>query len=186
MERNRVKTSFDSAQVAGVEWDNGLACTPNAAAGVTRTGTAKMRAPRLLELTLTAVEVDITAANDYGSTKLFDLPNSNVMIMGCVFDGVVTGDAVITDVTQVDLAIGTAATASTDFSGTDEKDVCPKIDVAAEGVAVMKTTDTEKNNIKAKGTNAVYLNAACTIGSDATITVAGTVKVLVLDLDPES
>lgn len=163
----------------------GLSSTPNAAGGVTAEKLA--RAYQVERLTLAAAEIEIDEANDYGSLKLVDLPSSNVLILGAIVDLVCTVDGVVvTDPEDIDYAIGTAALASTDFSGSGEKDVCPEADVAALGVMQLATTATEANLFKAKGTNAVYLNIQATIATTATQTFNGTIDLVYVDLGSES
>lgn len=163
----------------------GLSSTPNTAAGVT--GEKLARAYQVERLTLTSVGIEIDEANDYASVKLVDLPSSNVMILGAIVDVVCTVDGVvITDPEDIDYAIGTAALASIDFSGSGEKDICPEADVAAAGVMQLATSSTEANNFQAKGTNAVYLNIQATIATTATQTFNGTIDLIYVDLGSES
>lgn len=163
----------------------GLSSTPNAAAGVAAQKLA--RGYQVERLTLTDVQVDIAAADDYGSVKLVDLPDSNVLILGAIMNCTAVADGTaITDVTTVDYAIGTAALASTDFSGSGEKDICPEKDVAASGVSQNATTGTEANNLVAKGTNAVYLNAQAAISADGWVQFTGTIDLIFVDLGAES
>ena len=167
--------------VDGALHDNGDAVTPNTAAGVTRTSLA--RPPRVERMTLTDVEVDIAEADDFGSVKLCDLPAGTCAVLGLNADLVVTGDAVITDVTAIDYAFGSVAISSTDFSNAGEDDLTAEGNVAAMGVINARTTAALSPPIYYDaGSNAVYLNLQATIATDATVTVSGTVDLIYVDL----
>ena len=163
----------------------GLAATPNTAAGVALAKQA--RSYRVDKLTLTGVEIEIDEANDYGSVKLVDLPDSNILILGAIVDLVCTVDGtVITDPEDIDYAIGTLALTSIDFSNSGEKDITPEADVAAAGVMQLASSGTEANLFKAKGTNAVYLNIQAAIATTAIQSFAGSIDLLYVDLGAES
>jgi len=164
----------------------GLSATPNTAGGVTAEKLA--RAYQVERLTLTAAAIEIDEANDYGSIKLVDLPDSNIVILGVIVDLVCTeDDVVITDPEDIDYAIGTVAITSTDFSNAGEDNLTPEADVAALGV-MQHASDTNTNNVfLAKGaTNKVFLNIQATIATTATQTFAGTVDLIFVDLGSES
>jgi len=170
---------------AGRKVSQGLSSTPNAAGGVTAEKLA--RGYQVERLTLTAAGIEIDEANDYASLKLVDLPSSNVLILGAIVNLVCTVDGtVITDPEDIDYAIGTAALASTDFSGSGEKDIVDEADVAAAGVMQAASGSTQVNLFKAKGTNAVYLNIQATIATTATQTFAGTIDLIYVDLGSQS
>jgi hypothetical protein len=170
---------------AGRKISQGLSSTPNTAGGVTAEKLA--RGYQVERLTLTAAEIEIDEANDYGSLKLVDLPASNIIVAGVVVNLVCTVDGtVITDPEDIDYAVGTAALASTDFSNAGEKNLVGENDVAALGVMQAAVSDTEDSLFLAAGAKAVYLNIQATIGTTATQSFAGTVDLIYLDLGSES
>lgn len=163
----------------------GLASVPNAAAGVSADKQA--RAFRVEKLALADVEIEIDEANDYGSVKLVDLPDSNIVILGAIVDLVCTVDGVvITDPEDIDYAIGTVAITSVDFSNAGEDNLTPEADVAAAGVMQL-ASDTNTNNVfVGKGTNAVYLNIQSAIVTTATQSFSGSIDLIFVDLGSES
>lgn len=158
---------------------------PTAATGVT--AAARTLPVRSMLFTVTALALTMSAANDYGSVKLCDLPNTNLIILGAAVDltGTVSGFA--SDVgTAVDLAIGTVATASAAFSNAGEKDIVPKIDGTGAGTTstiVGANTSTEANKFIAAGaSNALYINASDPVTSGTgTLTLTGTVEIFYID-----
>lgn len=131
----------------------------------------------------------ILEANDYGSIKLATLPSSNVLIVGAVvdIDGVGDGETGgVEDITAVDVAIGTVATTSTDFSNAGEDNIVPKIDCAAEGVTEGATDGTTVNLFvdATAGTSSIYLNAAVVGGitADGSVTFSGWIDLLYIDI----
>ena len=182
-----VRSIFSGLLADGSRIDMGLAVTPNTAGGVTRSGDKRNRGFQYEILTLTDVVTSIDEADDYGSVKLLDLPSSNLILAGCIFDCTAEADGTgITDVTTVDYALGTVALTSTDFSNAGEKNVLPEKDVAALGVAQNIVTATEKNLFLAKATASIYLNAQATITTSGTVTWNGTVYLAYIDLGAES
>lgn len=163
--------------------DNGADVTPNTAAGVAMD--SRMRPVRMARLTLTDVEVSIAAASDFGSVKLIDFPATTVVVLGINLDLVATADgSVITDVTTVDYAVGTAALASTDFSGAGEDNLVAENDVASGGVMNARTTAALSLPLTLDaGNNDVYLNvqAAVTAGT-GTVSFTGTVDIFYFDI----
>lgn len=161
--------------------DNGPAVVANTAGGVAIE--SRLRPVRVARLTLTDVAVAILAANDYGSVKLCDLPAGTTAIFGVDLDLVVTGSAVITDVTVLDYAVGTVALTSIDFSNAGEDNLVAEGDVAALGVIDARTTAALTPPIYIdKGTNAIYLNLQAAIGTNTTVTVDGTVDILYMEI----
>lgn len=141
---------------------------------------------RKARLTLTAERLTILEANDYGSIELVTLPNKNVLFLGLVMDLTATGDGEaggVETITNVDLAVGSVATTSTDFSNAGEKAYMPKIDVQAAGVSEGKSTSSEAPVIIAAGaSNKFVLNASCSITADGYIDLTGWIDVFYLDL----
>jgi hypothetical protein len=161
--------------------EQGLAVTPNTAGNVNAVKQAK--ALQMEVLTLTAAEIEIDEANDYGSLKLVDFPSSNIIIVGAQVDLVCTVDGtVITDPEDIDWALGTVALTSTNFSNAGEKNVVTEADVAALGVMQKATATAEANVGLAQGSNALYLNIQATIGTTATQSFSGTIRLYFIDL----
>lgn len=177
---------FNKLWFGGRKLSSGLALA--AASGVS--GIAKGARPINYDtLTLASFVVSLAAADDFGSRKLCDLPNTGIIIVGAVIEvaGTVAGFASNVG-TAVDLAVGTVATASTTFANAGEKDIIPKIDgTGASTTATVKgqSTTTEKNLFVAPGSsNAIYINVSDPVTSGTgTLTLDGFVTVLWIDLD---
>lgn len=147
--------------------------------------------PRKARLTLTNFAIAVLAANDYGGTKLLDLPDRNLLILGIEVDCVVTkqgntnGIVAATDIT---MAIGTAVASNATLSGT-------MIDII-EGTAITPDTlavDFEKHTndqatavfpkkIADADAAALYMNIAAAITADSSVTVNGTIDIFYIDL----
>lgn len=146
------------------------------------------------KLLLTDLEVDVLAANDFGSTKLFTFPANNILFLFALLDltAAVAGFAVNT-VAAVDIALGTAAIAAPgDFTNAGEDDITLKIDgvgAAATGTIKGVSDATLVNALIAAGTNAVYANVAdgvTTASGTGVLTLNGLVEITYLDLSKPS
>lgn len=143
------------------------------------------------KLTLTNFTVDVLAANDYGSSKLFTFPANNILFLFALLDltALVAGFATNT-VATVDLALGTVATTSTDFSNAGEDDITLKIDgvgAAATGTIKGVSDSTLVNQFIAAGTNAVYANVSDPVTTGTgTLTLNGVIEITYLDLSKPS
>jgi hypothetical protein len=161
---------------------NGQRTSPTASITVAEKGSVIHRSV----LSLAAKSVSVLAANDYGSTKLVDLPNTNILIVGCIVDltATLTGGCLTAGAATVDVAIGTVATTTTAFSNAGEKNLCPKIDMSAGGVAQGANTASETNVLIAAGaSNAIYLNVGEVISPpDGTVVFSGLITILYVDL----
>lgn len=169
--------------IDGAVLDNGDPVTANVASGVKLENLA--RPVRVARLTLTDVEVSIAAASDFGSVKLIDFPAGTIVVFGVNLDLVAVADgSVITDVTAVDYAVGTAALASTDFSGAGEDNLVAENDVAALGVMNARTTAALGLPLTLNaGNNDVYLNVQAAVASGTgTVTFSGTVDIFYFDI----
>jgi hypothetical protein len=184
-ERGRVELLnpvLDSARVT-----SGDAVTPGTGVTLERLG----RQVQMARLRLTNFVVNVAAASDFGSTKLLDLPAGNVIVVGGIADltALVAGFTTNT-VEAVDLALGTVAMASIDFSGAGEDDVTPKIDgVGAGTTGTIKgaTGNTEKLLFKAAGANAVFINVADPVAAGTgVLTLNGLIDIAYIDLGKPS
>lgn len=140
--------------------DDSLLPTP--VAGVAMN--SNVRLPLKHEFVLSALSVSLLAANDYGSVKLCDLPTNALQILSVMVDLTSTQSGFASNNgSAIDLAIGTAATASTDFSGTNEKNLVAKIDgtgTTAGSVVGSSIEGSVAVTGLAQGAKAVYLNVA--------------------------
>lgn len=181
----RQKTLMPNAVIDGQPMSKGLELTANTAAGVT--AVTKSRPDQFVTMTLESVRVSIASTDDFGSVKLCDLPTTGLKLTGVIVSltGVVAGTTG-GDGATVDLAVGSAATASTDFSGTNEKNALQKVDctggagvLAASGISNQATASATV----AQGTNALYLNVSSPVAaSTATIDFSGTIHLTFKDL----
>lgn len=178
---------FNKIWVGGRKLGAGLSPVPNAAQGVTvNRGARLVQAETFL---LTNFVVSLAAADDFGSKKLCDLPNTGAIILGSVIEvaGLVAGFASNVG-TAVDLALGTVATASTTFANAGEKDLIAKIDGTGAGTTATvkgQTATAEKLVFVAPGSsNAIFINVSDPVTSGTgTFTMSGFVTVFWIDLD---
>lgn len=146
---------------------------------------------RVAEITLSSFVVSMTAANDFGGTKICDLPNTNLLVMGVMVDLAVTVAGLATNTAaSLDVAIGTVTTASVDFSNAGEDNLVAKID----GVGATATGTVEGHSgaltsvlVTAGASNALYLNASSPVTTGTgTATFSGTIRVFYFDLSVAS
>jgi len=146
---------------------------------------------RHIQLTLAAFSVAITAANDYGGTKLLDLPDSNLVLLGAEADlEMVKGEVTngLEDTTDVTVAMGTAVASNATLSGA-------MVDVLT-GIAYTATDASPAHQIHShadasltypillsdSATLAVFFNASALITASDALTISGTVDLYFLDV----
>lgn len=145
-----------------------------------------LRYVRVARLTLTDLVVSVTAALDYGGTKVCDLPDSNILILGAEVnlsldkDG--TGIVAATDMT---MGLGTAVASNATLSGA-------MIDLLTLALTVDEDPTTwaqHTHDLAAPAltfaddaaAGALFLNAAATLTVDGTLTVTGTIDIYYID-----
>ncbi len=178
---------FKNLWVGGRKLSAGLPLIPNAAQGVkANRGARLVQADRF---DLTSFVLSAAAADDFGSTKLCDLPNTGAIILGAVIElaGLVAGFASNVG-TAVDLALGTVATTTVDFSVAGEDNIVAKIDGTGAGTTATvkgQTADATKLVFVAPGpSNAIYVNFSDPVTSGTgTFTASGFITVFWIDLD---
>jgi hypothetical protein len=173
------------AKILGSAVEEASAVTPNAA-GLVTLGEQAQPIKRAV-LTLTAAELDMAAADNFGSLLLATLPNTNILILGAVVDLAVVMSGFASNVlTTLDIAVGTAATASTDFSGANEDNLCQKIDgVGAGASGTVKGAVAAAIGVvalTAAADNKIYLNGSSPVTTGTgTATCTGTVEILYVE-----
>lgn len=151
---------------------------------------------RRARLQITGLSISVTAALDYGSAKIVDLPNRNMLIMGVEVDCTVVKGGVtngIVAATQLDMAIGTAQASSTTLATTminivEKKDIdTVALSVAFTGHSNDNATSIAPFKIADGASSALYMNAvaASLITANDTLTVTGTVDIYYMDLGKE-
>lgn len=146
--------------------------------------------PKRVTMQLAAVVLSMTAAQDFGSLKLCDLPTTNLRFKGAFVDLSITVAGLTTNTAvSVDVALGTVATASAAFSNAGEQNLIQKIDgVGGTATGTVKgasaTEGTPVTQVElAAGAKAVYLNASSPVTSGTgTVTITGTVEFVYEDL----
>jgi hypothetical protein len=146
---------------------------------------------RRARLTLTAFSIAVLAANDYGGTKLLDLPDRNIMLLGMEVDTVVTkqgntnGVVAATDIT---MAVGTATASNATLSGA-MIDVIEGTSITPDTLAVDfekhsndQATATFPKKIADGANSALYMNIAAAITADSSVTVDGIIDIFYVDL----
>lgn len=147
--------------------------------------------PRCLRLTLEDFAISVDEADDFGGTKLCDLPDRNILILGCEIDLVATKGGVTNGLeaaTDFGIAVGTAVASNATLSGA-------MVDVVEEAAitADTLTPDCEAHSadnstsvlpipLADGASNALYLNVAAAITASDALSIDGTVTVYYLDL----
>lgn len=142
-------------------------------------------------LTLSAEAVNIASANDYGSVKLVDLPVKFLLIKAVDLDLDVTVSGFATDqASTLDMAVGTVALSSTDFSNTGEQDLVDEygaVGAMATGTAnghSFSNANPADFYIADGATYDIYLNVQGAVTSGTGIaTFTGTVDIFYIDLE---
>jgi hypothetical protein len=146
---------------------------------------------RKLTLTLDGVELAVTEALDYGSVELTNLPDKNLLILGCEASvSIVKGETEngIITTTDLDVSIGTAAASATTLA-TTMLNILPKQDLDADTATVTLAahslaTTPVLTGVLDTATSKVYFNAVPIGGitADDTLTLTGTVTIFYIDL----
>ncbi len=148
---------------------------------------------RKTRLTLTAATLSVLQANDYGSLKVLDLPDRNMLLLAVEADLVLTKQGNtngIVAATDLDVGMGTAAASSTTLA-TTMIDILEKVDVDADALAVDferhsndQSTATFPKRIADGASSALYLNVAAVGGitADSSLSVSGTIDIFYVDL----
>lgn len=183
---NRGREILKNPYLDGVRATAGNPVTPNTAGGVTLEPLA--RQVQFARLRLTNFTVNIDADDDFGSKKLLDLPAGAVIVSAAVVDLTVAVAGFQTNtVANLDLALGTAAIATVDFTGAGEDNITPKIDgVGAGATGTMKGNSTVASstfNVPLDpGAKAIYVNCVDVTNADGTVTLNGLIEVGFIDL----
>lgn len=161
------------------------------AQGTGVTGNDQLATVRRLRLTLSSFAITVAAASDFGGTKLCDLADRNIMLLGMEVDCVVTkqgntnGIVAATDIT---MAIGTGVAAATPLAGT-AIDVIEVASITADALAVdfeahsnNQSTVPFPKKIADDPNAALYMNIAAAITADSSVSVSGTIDIFYLDL----
>jgi len=146
-----------------------------------------------LTFTLTDLVVNVAEADDYGGTKIADLPDRNLLILAVEIDlsvskGLTTNG--IIDTTDVSLALGTTAPSATPLAGSainfsDTQSFTATEETIAYQFNNNDIADGDPGAVPGKfadsATRAIWLNAAASITADDTLTANGTITVVYVD-----
>ncbi len=153
----------------------------------------QFHAVRRCRLTLSGFSISVAAADDFGDTKLLDLPDSNIHLLGLeanvtmVKGGVTNGLEAAVD---LDVGIGTAV-ASAQTLATTMIDVLEKQDLDDNALSVSlavhtqgQSTATMPKQIADGASSALYLNVGVPAGitADDALTCSGTIDLFYIDL----
>lgn len=142
---------------------------------------------------LDGLVVNVSEADDYGGTKIGELPDRNLLILAVEIDlSVVKGETTngIIDTTDVTLALGTAVASETPLAGgainfSDAQSFTDTESTISYQFNNNDIADGDPGAVPAKlsdqPTRAIYLNAAASITADDTLTATGTITVLYVD-----
>lgn len=147
-------------------------------------------APLIKDITLdlTAFNIAIDADDDYGGTKLCDLPTNALAILGASLDGAATVDGTgIVAATDISLALGTAVAASDDLSNAGEQNVIDDFAIAEDALERDFARHSAQNAspaalVLASGAKALYINALATLTGDGEIDITGVARLFYVDL----
>lgn len=149
--------------------------------------------PQRIRLKLSAFSVSLLAANDFGSAKLCDLPASNLVIHGAVVDLTSTQTGFASNAgTAVTMAIGTVATASTNFANAGEKNILGAITGTGAGSPGAEKGSSQENGavidvLLAPGAKALYLNVGDPVtAGTGVVAFSGVIDVYYTDLGSHS
>lgn len=180
--------STENLPAAGDSLVSGETVTPNTLVTLT---TDRERSVRHVRLTLAELSVAITAANDYGGTKICDLPDKNIMILACECDLVLTKGNVTNGLeadTDINTAIGTAV-ASASTLATTMIDVVDIVLNTASSLTHDMDAHSQANSpanmpleVADSASAALYLNLAAAITADDAMTASGTIDLFYFDL----
>lgn len=174
---------------AGVESSERLAGSPV----IPNTGVVvvqdRAKAVREVHLNVSGLEAIVLAANDYGSIRLLDFDDKNIMLLSVELDLLATKAGGLIAGTDLDLAVGTAA-ASAQTLATTMIDVIERSDHdASEAVVPWQAHSADQATaayplqLLDSATLALYLNIGVPVGvADATLTFDGTVVIQYIDL----
>ena len=151
---------------------------------------------RRARLQITGLSISVTAALDYGSAKIVDLPNRNMLIMGVEVDCTVVKGGVtngLVAATDLDMAIGTAQASNTTLSSTmvnivEKKDIdTDALTVTFQGHSNDNATSVAPFKVADNASSALYMNVSAPglITANDTLTVTGTVDIYYMDLGKE-
>jgi len=153
----------------------------------------QMHVVRRARLNLTAFSVAVTEALDYGSAKLVDLPDRNLLLLGVEVDCVITKQGNtngIVAATDLDVGVGTAPASATTLA-TTMIDVIEKKDLDTDSLTVDLEAHTNDQatavfplKIADSATAALYLNVVPVAGitADSSVAVTGIIDIFYVDL----
>jgi hypothetical protein len=148
---------------------------------------------RRARLVLSAAVVSVTEALDYGSLKICDLPDRNLLLLGVEVDLVVTKEGNtngIVAATDLDLGIGTAAASATTLA-TTMIDIIEQVNADTDALAVDmeahsndQATAVFPKKIADGASTALYLNVVPVAGitADSSVSVTGYIDIFYIDL----
>ncbi len=161
------------------------------AQGTGVTGHDQMVTVRRLRLTLTNFTIAVLAAQDYGGTKLCDLGDRNMLLLGMEVDCVVTKQGNtngIVAATDINMSIGSAVAAATPLAGT-AIDTVEATAITADSLTVdfEKHTNDQSTAVFPKkiadgASNALFMNLTAAITAHSAVTVNGIVDIFYVDL----
>lgn len=145
-----------------------------------------------IRMTLTNFVVPVLAANDYGGTKLCDLPPTNLLLFALEVNLITTKGGVtngLVAATDIAMSIGTVTASSTTLNSTMANAMASQAITAdlltnALQVHTLATTPAELGILDGAPTAALFLNVAAAAGitADDVLTVNGTIDIFILDL----
>jgi len=177
--KSKTPTLLPNAKVDNALLGAGRHLTPNSASGILASQKALLPRKAVFKIDTT---ITVTAALDYGSVKLCDLPTGTSLILGARCNGVVTGTGTGFVPENVDVAVGTAAASNVALTSTMANVLSQLNGTAVTGVV----QGANSAALEVEGTTPdLFLNASVALSTDGTVRFVGTIEVMYLDLgDP--
>jgi hypothetical protein len=146
----------------------------------------RIRYVRHARITITNLLVSILAVNDYGSAKILDLPDTNVLILGAEVNLSLDKDGSgVQTATDVTMGVGTAAASASTLSGAMidvlTQSLTDDVDPALFQIHTHELATPALTFADDDASAALYLNAAATIAADGSLTATGTIDLYYID-----
>lgn len=142
----------------------------------------KIRSQRI---SLVGQTISVLAANDFGSLKVVDLPNTNLYVIGVALNITFTCSGFASNNgTALDISIGTAAEASDATLDSTQADVIAKVDGTGTTTGSAIGVSAAPFQVAKGASNAWYINVAdpVTSGTGVITISAGYIDVTYVDL----
>jgi len=176
MHVSKTRSNFPNLAVQGALVKSGRNLTANTASGIKVVQQALLARTAVFKIDTTIV---VTAALDYASVKLCDLPTGQAYVIGARANLVASGTGTGFVLSAVDVAVGSVAASNVALTST-MADVLAKIDAVTVTGLVQGSSAVP---VALSGTTPdLFLNVSVALTADGTVRLVGTLEVTYLDL----